>query len=811
MYIINTTDMDIIEFADINSIKWFPLNVKITKDGKIPSYPKEYNAKCDQNDFNTLDQMGILDRHDYLDQCNCIALDTNQIYIIDVDFKDDIDYEKEHPEAYQYVEKLMKDGIPYKRSNTKKKGKHFFIKSTKNIEGNRSQLKYTDIEILTGQWAFSTKTRKVKNGEKIKDYDLTDHLQAKQIKYTRKADKKNKITNNKMEAPDENSKIQKYADLIDIQYLDDYDSWTKIVWSLANDQENNNYEIAKNISAKSKKYDEEVFNRLWNKSREGSSMGTFYYYCKISNKQKFFEFKSEEITETFFTEDNLAKIYLDSNHDDIIFKDDIVYIFHNKLWYEDRKLNKLKFYISKYLTEYLGEIGIQLYKKFIEYSSNENLKLLAESYKQKLDQVNKCISAVQTASKKTKIAECIIHNLSIIDFSDIEFDMNGYLLPFKNNVYDLKTHTFRKAEKYDYIINNIPYNLEEIDPEKISLLENLFNKIFPDEEIKENYFAYLTTCLYGVHVEKFVIANGGGGNGKGLINELMEEMLTSSFCYKCSNAVLLQPLKEGINTQVANMDKKRMIIYSEPDSTIKKICGSTMKELTGGKGISAERKYSMNNKVVLKSTHILETNNKPKIDGRIDDSYIRRLVDIPFKSTFTTDKEILKETDRQNTFEADTTYKSDEWKNTFKHQLFHYLISFSKNYKTKYGYDCIEKIEACAEVKQRTKEYLENSDEKFDWFKNTYQKEEGHVEAIKEIFDHFKQSEYYINLPKKDKRSENYTNFTRYIQENVNFRSYYREQVDKVINGKRFHKRNVIMGWVHKPKEKENDTEDEGL
>ncbi len=802
--------MNIIDFADEHSIKWFPLNVKVTKEGKIPSYPKEYNAKPDFNDFKKLDQMQILERQEHIDKCDCIALDTNEIYIIDVDFEDDIDYEKEYPDSYNYVEQLIKDGIPYKKSNTKKHGKHFFIKS-KKIEGNRSQLKYKHIEILTGQWAYTPKTRRIKNGKTINDYDVSIHLEeVKNKKKVKKLIKKN--INNKMESSENvNLKIQKYADLIDIKYLDQYDSWTKIIWSLANDLENNNYEIAKNISTKSDKYDEKVFNRLWNKSKEGSTMGTFYYYCKISNKQKFFEFKSEEITDTFFTEDSLAKIYLDSNQDDIIFKDDIVYIFHNKLWYEDRKLNKLKFYISKYLTEYLGEIGIQLFKKVIEYNSNENLKFLAQGYKDKLEQVNKCLASVQTATKKTKIAECIIHNLSIIDFTDIEFDMNGYLLPFKNDVYDLKTHTFRKAEKYDYIINNIPYHLEDRDPEKILLLENLFNKIFPDEEIKENYFSYLVTCLYGVHVEKFVIANGGGGNGKGLINELMEEMLTSSFCYKCSNAVLLQPLKEGINTQVANMDKKRMIIYSEPDSTVKKICGSTMKELTGGKGISAERKYSMNNKVVLKSTHILETNNRPKIDGRIDDSYIRRLVDIPFKSTFTSDKEILKETDRQNTFEADTTYKTDEWKETFKHQLFHYLISFSKSYKEKYGYDCIEKVETCTEVKQRTKEYLENSDEKFDWFKNTYQKKEGNVESIKDIFNHFKQSEYYINLPKKDKRSENYTNYILYIKENVNFRSYYRELVDKMVNEKRFYKRNVIVGWAYEPIDQENDTDDEGL
>lgn len=801
--------MNIIEFANQHDIKWFPLNL----DKKRPLFQKEFNSTPTQNDFENLDEMELLERQELLGETNAIALDTKNIYHIDVDFKDDINYKKDFPDAYNYVEKLIHDKVPYYKSLTKTNGKHFFFKTTDKLNSRRPQLKYQDIEILAGQWSFSTNDNNVYGDiNNINELSIKEHLpEEKIIKKVKKIINKNPINIEMKSTKKTDSKIQKYADLIDIKYLDGYDSWTKIIWSLANDPENNNYEIAKYLSEKSEKYDEKIFNSIYSKTREGSTIGTFYYYCKLSNSKKFYEYQSETIKIDDLTEDNLAKIYLDSNHEDLVYNcdDNTVYIFHNNLWYMDKKLNKLKYFIGKKLTAYLTEISssINQQNKKANYNDNEEL---VKNLTAKNKYVQTVLKTVQTATKKAKIAECIIHHLSVIDFSNIEFDMNGYLLPFKDNVYDLKTHEFRKAEKYDYIIHNIPYHLEDRDEEKILILENLFDKIFPDKEIKENYFAYLVTSLYGVHVEKFVIANGGGGNGKGVINELMEEMLTSVFCYKCSNAVLLQPLKEGLNTQVANMDKKRLIVYSEPDSTIKKICGSTMKELTGGKGISAERKYSMDNKVILKATHILETNNRPKIDGRIDDSYIRRLEDIPFKSTFTTDKERYNDKDSQNTFEADTTYKSDEWKEIFKHQLFHYLISFSKSYKKKYGFECIEKIDSCEEVKQRTKEYLENSDDKFDWFKNTYQKKEGHIEPIKEIFDYFKGSDYYSNLPKKDKRSENYKNFITYIKENVNFRSYYREIIDKNINGKRFYKRNVMVGWAYNPIEKENDLDDEG-
>jgi len=409
--------MDVKEFADQNNIKWFPLNVKVTKEGKIPSYPKQYKTKPDQNDFKNLDEMAILERHDYLDDCNCIALDTSEIRIIDVDFEDDIDYQKDYPDAYEYVENLIKSGIAYKKSNTKKKGKHFFIKTDYKFNGVRTQTKFKHIELLTGQWAFSPKDRKVRN-DTIGFYDLKDIVQQQaQQSQKKKLIIKKKHNNNKMNPSDNiDPKIQKYADLIDIEYLDAYDSWTKIIWSLSNDLDNNNYEIAKYISAKSEKYNEAVFNKLWSNSREGSSMGTFYYYCKLSDKDGYFKLRSLEITEHFFTEDNLAQIYYNENFENLVYKDDMLYIFHNKLWYEDRKLNKLKYYISKYLTEYLGELGVQLYKKVIECNSDENLKFLAGGYYEKLEQLNKCIASVQTATKKKKLPNVffIIYQLGIL-------------------------------------------------------------------------------------------------------------------------------------------------------------------------------------------------------------------------------------------------------------------------------------------------------------------------------------------------------------------------------------------------------------
>ena len=76
-----------------------------------------------------------------------------------------------------------------------------------------------------------------------------------------------------------------------------------------------------------------------------------------------------------------------------------------------------------------------------------------------------------------------------------------------------------------------------------------------------------------------------------------------------------------------------MIFYREPDSDKSKLCGATIKELTGGESINARMNYSNETSVKLVASHILECNAKPKIDGRKDESLSRRLMDIPFVST----------------------------------------------------------------------------------------------------------------------------------------------------------------------------------
>jgi phage/plasmid-associated DNA primase len=266
----------------------------------------------------------------------------------------------------------------------------------------------------------------------------------------------------------------------------------------------------------------------------------------------------------------------------------------------------------------------------------------------------------------------------------------------------------------------------------------------------------------------------------------------------------LNPLKEGINIQVANMHNKRMVVYTEPDSENKKINASTMKELTGGKKISAESKFSNDDETRLKAIHILECNKRPKINGKIDTSITGRICDIPFVSYFTTNKDELNDDNANNVYEANSYYKSDEFKDEYKTTLFYYLIDFIKKYKIKNGNDVIDKLIDCTEVKERTKAYLDYSDEKYDWFINAYKKKDKSYVSMKDIFYYFKQSDYYNNLTKKDKRDLNYNSFTQYIKENHNLRRFFRDTYKyKDENGCKKCVRSILLGFIYNPNDNE--------
>jgi len=797
--------ISILNFLKDNKISWFPVNLSLDGKEKIVEYSKFYNAMPKQNDFKNFPDECI-NRQKYIDDHNSIAIDTRDFIHIDVDFEDDKfeagAYHKDsdnHISPAQFVQDLISGGIPYYKSLTKKHGKHFIIeKNGFKFPSLRPQTIYEDIEILAGQWAWINKKSKIRytdtEGGGISDTDgffktiLQNEVPDEGV-----------YSGGECDVSDGCEELEQVVNNISLKFIEKYDSWTRLVWGLKNGN-NNNYELAKKMSMRSSKFDLDFFNKLWENSRSaGCSIGTVNYYSRKSNEKNYFKIKAQGVEIRFLESDaTLANIYLDNSSLDHVFKNNVLYTYNRGTWSVDDKCLKITHKIQQFCHTFVNAKTNLINSKISDALSQGSCPKGLQDDKDKL---NKIAGNILNYTKSTHIAKCAVIAMSCMDYDNVEFDKNPNLFTFKNKSVNLNTGENYKTRREDYILTCCDYDYIESTGKQLNELERLINQIFPDSDIKKNYIHYLSTGLFGKGVEKFVMANGSGGNGKGVINELMLKCL-SNYGYTAPNQILLNPMKTGSNPEVANMSGKRLIIYREPDSEKFKLNGSVIKELTGGDAIAARMNYSNNMEVVLVATHILECNKKPKIDGKIDESYTRRLVDIPFKSTFTSDEDILtKELD--NVYRGNTHYKSKEFKDEYKTVLFDYLLEYIKS-----NQNPCDNLYICKEVKERTMEYLQDSDEIYGVISPIVQKTDDKDDyvVVKDLYQVYKSTDYYLNLSKKSKRDNNLKWFHNEISSNLNYRNYYKEKHRPyTTDGKQAFIRNVLL--YHKIVKDENESE----
>lgn len=114
------------------------------------------------------------------------------------------------------------------------------------------------------------------------------------------------------------------------------------------------------------------------------------------------------------------------------------------------------------------------------------------------------------------------------DKLDEIMNSNPYLIAFTNGVYDLQMHSFRNGSPDDYLSKSlrIPYNSSfTMDHPKVVDMLRFFEKIFPDDDVRE-YFM-LQVCevfLGGNHDKVAMIWTGDGNNGKSVTQALFEKM-----------------------------------------------------------------------------------------------------------------------------------------------------------------------------------------------------------------------------------------------------------------------------------------------
>ena len=110
------------------------------------------------------------------------------------------------------------------------------------------------------------------------------------------------------------------------------------------------------------------------------------------------------------------------------------------------------------------------------------------------------------------------------------------------------------------------------------------------------------------------------------------------------------------------------------------------------------------------------------MNGDLGDSILRRLRDIPFVSTYTTDSELLKKRhELTNVFKANPYYKTLDFQDEFKYALFIYLIRYCKRWEHENPtFTVCSRLFVADAITVRTKKYIEDNDHIFMILKQKY-------------------------------------------------------------------------------------------
>jgi phage/plasmid-associated DNA primase len=624
----------------------------------------------------------------------------------------------------------------------------------------------------------------------------------------KKPEKTNTPTNTINTKSSSIDELKEKAALIDIQYINAYKDWVNIVWALKSDGEAN-IDLARDISKRSPKYEEEAFMKMWNgykRVNNAISIGTFNYYCKKSNPAEYnkliAKYNAKDIDKVLKspTQENIAACFCELFKDEMLYTNGEFYHFNGVVWEKSHTAIRRKF-VNEFTNIFINKQIYYLTQMRLYEADAPEYKMLQEKNKT----ITEIIKSLQTNKNIKDVCNDAIK--TYLENNEVEFELNPYSFCFKDCVFDLETCTFKTPNINEYMTITTGYDYREPTEEETATLKEMFQKVFPDEKERTLYLTLLATGMFGKTLEKFILANGSGRNGKGFTNELALKMF-GRYGYTCTNAVLMSALKGGANQEIANMDLKRLVIYREPDTDQnKRLNCSTIKELTGGSKINARGLYSSNTDCLLRATHILECNEVPKITGETDQAIMMRMIDMGFKSTFTNNAADVDEA--AHIYAGDDRVKDMDFQDTHKFALFRILVDYWKEYLAQNKN--IERF-VPASITERSNRYLQKSNELFSWFAENYEKTDDAKAFIKlaDIYSKFINSTIYSNYNKAEKRDCSKAKFIEKMSKNLFIKKAIVERHKYYdATGKRREERSVLVGYRLISNEEENEEAEE--
>jgi putative DNA primase/helicase len=217
------------------------------------------------------------------------------------------------------------------------------------------------------------------------------------------------------------------------------------------------------------------------------------------------------------------------------------------------------------------------------------------------------------------------------------FDSNGWILPCKNGVVDLKTGSFRNGRQDDYATMVSPVEWEGINTPAETLQRTILEIFGGNQELADFVQRLLGYALLGEHREAILpVLYGQGRNGKSLLIEVMRWVfgpLAGPIPAEMTIDQGKSRNSSGPSPDIMLLKGLRMAIATETDQG-QRISPSQIKWLTGGDTLVGRSPHDKH-LTSFEPTHtlFLLTNHKPHAPAE-DFAFWERVLLIPFEMSF---------------------------------------------------------------------------------------------------------------------------------------------------------------------------------
>lgn len=309
------------------------------------------------------------------------------------------------------------------------------------------------------------------------------------------------------------------------------------------------------------------------------------------------------------------------------------------------------------------------------------------------------------------------------------FDSNPNLFAFKDCLYDFTTKSFRPISATDYITMTCGYNRPTPNATvRAQIMETMLG-IWEDQSTADYMLTLLASCLCGVrNAEVFTIMTGRGGNGKGLLWELVQNVF-GAYYYNLPVANLTKKIDSSTaaTPDIANLRGKRCVGTSEPEAN-EHLQEGTVKLLTGGDALTARLLYGQPITFKPQFALFIQCNVIP-VFNQITKGGVRRNRVVPFPFNFVGEPTLSYER-RGNPHIKNVLCKSTEWRDEF----FNILLDYFPRAEGKQ----IDQIATPKMVADRTGEYIEDNNRVGVWWIANYEVAEDEIVSSKEAFEAYR-------------------------------------------------------------------------